>query len=117
MSETNEPKKVNRSTGFYESKGMSRYMLIITKPHKDKLDALTVKYDITQAGLIEVLLDTFNENSKEVIEAIHNRAKVSRVGRPVKNPTKTSVTKMLKDMTPEQLKAAQELIFNLTAKK
>ncbi len=42
MSETTTKK--NRSTGFYEAKGMMRTTVILDKTHQDQLEALTRQF-------------------------------------------------------------------------
>ncbi len=95
---------------YYESKGMSRYTMILSTKHKDKLKEIADRYDVNQGAVIEVFLDNFDPNITG--PQLDQKAKTStKLGRPSKGPTKSSLTKLIKDMSPEQLAKAQEVIF------
>ena len=101
---TTENKPSGRGKEFYDAKGMSRYTMILSKNYKEKLKTIADQYKISQNAVIEVFLDSFVSQTVTIDPALKKKAIESApVGRPPKNPAKTSINKMLDGMTPEQL--------------
>lgn len=116
---TNEvkPKPEQRDAAWYEQRGMSRYTMVLSVAHKKKLELLAAKYNMSQNAVLEVFLDSdapdrYAEQLRAA--AVLASARMGRPGKP-ENKEKIAVNKLLKDMTPEQLTAAKEMLFGLKA--
>jgi hypothetical protein len=102
---------IEKESGYYESKGMVRQMVVLTEAHKDRLKEFSKLHKITIGEVIEVLLDDM-EPATAILRMEARRAnKVD--GRAGKRPEKLSKTRLIrnmKDLTPEQLAAIEAIV-------
>ena len=93
-----------KTKDFYVEKGMTRYTMILSKTHKEKIENVAKTYGITQGNVVEVLLDQMNVSLLGTHFETKRGAKSSRQG------AKGAIVAKLKDMTPEQLKKVEAAI-------
>lgn len=97
---------MGNSTGFYEAKNMIRRTVIISGDTLASLKKYSKKHKITQGELLDVLLTRVNLDDPEFQQlfdakfAEKHSDKVSKV----------SLSKQLKNLTPEQLAAVEAII-------
>ena len=92
------------TTEFYKEKGKVRYTLILDEKAKDKLLNVAKTYRITQGEVLEVLLNQLNLG----LMGQHFEAK--RLAKDDGKTSKTELSKMMRDATPEQLAAIQAIL-------
>lgn len=97
-------KKENRSTNFYENKGMIRQTIILTPKYIEILRTTSKANGLTQGELVEALLD--NVNSESFIHSIVAKRDEKASGRT----KKVSLVNKLKSLTPEQFAAVEAII-------
>lgn len=99
-------KEQNRSTGFYEAKGMTRQTVIMEQTTKESLKNLAKRFDLTQGEIIDVLvahadIDAIESNG-------HFRLKLE--AKTGAKPSKSKIVKQLKDVSPEKLAEIQKIL-------
>lgn len=106
-----------RNKEWYDSRKLGRYTIVLHETHKDILQGIGDKYNLSQNAVIEVVLDNYVAADDQVLAAklAAKAASAATLGRPPKDRAKAAVNKLLKDMTPEQLTAAKEMLFGLKA--
>ena len=112
MTNETKQKQESRNAAWYEQRGLTRITVVFSNAHKERLAQIAKRFDLSQNAVIEVFLD---EGADETFsDQLLAKATVAvGKGRPAKNPTKSSVNKLLKNMTPEQLAAAQKMLAGL----
>lgn len=92
---------------YYKDKDVSRYTLILSETHKEKLKKVAKTYSITQGEVVEVLLDQMN------LGLLGGHLEAKRKTKTSDRVSQRSVIEQLKGLTPEQLKAAEAAIAAL----
>lgn len=100
---TDEQQK-SKSASFYEDRGLIRHMVIISPEHREKLKAEAKKVGLIQGEVIEVLLDCVD------FDSLADKFKAKKVGKTEGKLTKADLLKKMKDLTPEQLAAINEIV-------
>ena len=94
----------SKSASFYEERGLIRHMVIITPEHREKLKAEAKMVSFIQGEFIEVLLDNVDFYS------LAEKFKAKKAGKVESKLTKADLLKKMKDLTPEQLAAINEIV-------
>jgi len=89
---------------FYKEKGMSRYTLILSEAHREKLKKVAKTYNITQGEVVEVLLDQMN------LGLLGGHLEAKRKSKTSDRVSQRTVIEELKGLTPEQLMAVKAAI-------
>lgn len=92
-------KENSMATDFYKEKDMTRYTLILPKPHKEKIEKLAKVYHISQGAVIEVLLDNMDD------VALTKHFETRRQAKGTHKGSRRQIIEAMKNLTPDQLKA------------
>lgn len=91
-------------TDFYKDKDVSRYTIVMSDGHKEKLKKVAKTYGITQGDVVEVLLDQMN------LGLLGGHLEAKRKVKTSDRVSQRAVIEQLKGLTPEQLKAVEAAI-------
>lgn len=96
----------DRSAGFYEQQGKVRHMVILEKNSKTRLKDLSKRFGLTQGEVLDVLIEQGD------IEALAAAGKFEekKDGKKDGKVTKTGLLKKMKDLTPDQLAAINQIV-------
>lgn len=98
--------EAQNSPDYYESRGISRQGVLLSKEHAERLKEIAKAHKINTGEVIEVLLDQMDAASLTKHFDDKRQDRLKKDGRV----SKGDLTKKMKEATPEQLAEIQRIL-------